>query len=524
MRSERGASAVLVAGSLLLLFGVAAVAVDLGAVYAEDRQAQTAADLAVMAGVIEYAGNTAGSSTRDEVLDFVRDNLTATYTEAAWETAWATCTDPGKPGNFLPVDAPAAWAATTIDCISGSDDELRVKVPDQLVEAFFGSTLGVESIPTRAVAQAELVLRKGAGGVRPFGLVDGLPAGSVCLTTSSSPAPPCDGPSQGAFGTLNSQTWGSDKSVTDCGNPGGDELAQNIAQGVDHPIGLAPPFAGSGSSYGAYPAGITRDDVCTVSGGEAVAADNSPRLGPVNTMRADTGFSQFHSVKNGLLSGVDGFPNATGSPVPLLQQTVGGLGTITLKEKDQGSQYSYVVDNTPLWHYLLDSHPVGACNKATVVGAGDYAAQQAAMDACLAAYETTGASSPIFSDTIAENPRFGWAPQFHFTTWGPGSSGWQPVARYRMIYIDTIWFNCNNQYDDLANSATCGGGNDGNGLIFPPGYHPDGSQQSRGNGNSLKKLRVDQVSAFLMPKGAIPKSIAGSFPGQELPFELRLTR
>lgn len=59
--SDSGAVALIVAICLTALLGVAALAVDVGAMYAERRQMQTAADAAVLAGVLELPGDPSGA-------------------------------------------------------------------------------------------------------------------------------------------------------------------------------------------------------------------------------------------------------------------------------------------------------------------------------------------------------------------------------------------------------------------------------------------------------------------------------
>lgn len=537
--SERGAAALMVAASLVLMLGIAAFAVDLGAVFNEDRQDQTAADLAAVAGAIAFVGTDPAGGARDAVLTFVRDNLTTTYSNADWQAMWESCTDPDRPTGFNPVPRPAGWSAGTIACISGSTDELRVRVPDQIVDTNFAGVVGVGSLPARAVAQAAVEFRSG-GGVRPFGILDGLPVGSTCLTTSPSglAAPPCDGPDSGNFGTLNSQTWGAEMenngstiaTVMDCGVPGNEELGQNIAVGVDHLIGIAPSFAGSGGPYGAFPAATTRLDDCTVSGGLAVASDTSPPVGPVNTMRADTGFNLFQATKIGMISGLAAdFPNASPAPTPLLRQTAlsGSLSQLDLSERIGGTTYTYRVDNTPMWRHLLPWAQLtargvpGSCNSANIQGAAN---KTVATDLCLTEFEAAvaagTATGPLFADTIAQNPRFGWVPQFHFTTWGSGNH-WQPVKTYRMIYLDTIWFNCNGKYDPSKNDEACDGAK---GLVFEPGPH-NPAQLQVGNGNNMRELRLDQISAYLLPLAAVSDEVASQFPGTlRGPFDIVLTR
>jgi len=538
LERERGATAILVALSLLVLLGIVAFAVDLGAVFNEDRQDQTAADVGALAGALEYTSPADPDGVRDQVFSFVEQNVRQTYTAAQWESMWSACSDPAKPSGFNSVPAPAGWSVGTIDCISGSTDELRVKVPDQLVQATFGKVLGVDEIATRAVAHARVQFRQG-GSVRPFGILAGVASGSTCLTTSPGglAAPPCDGPDSGNFGTLNSQTWAKDPfkdNIVDCGVPGVDELALNIAIGVDHFIGLSPSFAGSGGAYGAFPSDITRLDDCQNVGGEAFPTDNTPMVGPVNTLRADTGFNLFQATKAGIISGTAAdFPNSTVAVTPLLQQLSGSLSDRTLRERISSTQYQYQVDNTPLWMYLRDwvdlvgdGVPMGLqalCDRTLIASSAD---PSTTMSGCLVAYEAALPANPnmgpLFLDTLGANTRFGWVPQFHFTTWGSGNH-WQPIMNYRMTYIDTIWFNCNGKFDPIKNDEPC---NDPTkGLVFQPEGPADESTMQVGNGASMKELRLDQISAFLLPNQAVPHSVAAAFPGNVRgPFETVLTR
>ena len=532
---ERGATAILVAVSLLLLVGIAALAVDLGAGWNNRRQNQTSADLAALAGAIESVGATAEASARDAVFKYVEGNLDATYAASEWQAMWSQCTDPDKPAGFNSVTAPAGWSVAYVDCISGSTEEIRVRIPDQLLSTNFGRVLGVMQLRSSATAHAGVKFRS-EGSVRPFGVLNGLASGSTCLTSSPSglAAPPCDGPDSGNFGTLNSQTWGppwNKNTIIDCGLPGNPELATNIANGVDHMIGRAPTFPGSGGPHSAFPAGTTRLDECDSSSGTALAADNSPRIGMVNTMRADTGFNLFQATMAGLINGQDAdFPNADPAPAPLLQQTVSGFPTVDLRERISGNQYQYTLDNTPLWYHLRDMADIvnegslvstdplySLCDANAISKAGD---PSTAMDACLKAYDAEGATFVLFEDTLDDGPRFGYAPEFHFTTWGSGNH-WQPIKSYRMIYLDTFWFNCNGSYDPLKNDAPCDGSG---GLVFAP-TGSNGSSLQVGNGASLKQLRLDQISAFLIPANAISESVADSYPGKiRGPFDISLTR
>lgn len=548
--SEHGASALLVAASLLLLVGMASMAVDLGAAFNEDRQDQTAADLAVVAGALEFVSPDAPGGARDAVLEYVRDNLDTTFSDAEYQAIWETCTDPAKPSNFNAVAAPSGWSVTSIDCISGSTSELRVRVPDQLVETSFGKVLGVNELAARAVAQADMEW-EGEGAIRPFGLLNGVGAGTVCATTapSGTASPPCDGADSGNFGTVNSQTWGLggglfDTTYPDCTEPGDPELAQNIAMGVDHPVGWAPTFPGSGGPYASFPSATTRLDACTYDGTIAEAADLTPSIGPVNTLRANTGFSLFQATEAGILSGIDAdFPNAQpGTVTPLLQQVyddngayrAGVFSTRDLSERVSSTVYDYEVDNTPLWMHLRDWSDltnentnfgllVTTCRKSNYSSLTPQEASTMMSD-CLAGYENllgTYDLGPLFDDTIGHNPRFGWVPQFHFTTWGSGAH-WQPVLRYRMVYFDTIWFNCNGSFNDTKNDEACTGTK---GLTFIPAGPGDESALQVGSGASMRNLRLDQMTAFLIPDAAISQTVVDMFPlNIRGPYRIRLTR
>ncbi len=88
---ERGASAVLVAFSLILVMGMAALAIDVGFGLSERRDDVAAADVGVMAGAVDSLGSNA--VVRDQILSFTRQNLPTTYSNAAWQTLWEGCTD-----------------------------------------------------------------------------------------------------------------------------------------------------------------------------------------------------------------------------------------------------------------------------------------------------------------------------------------------------------------------------------------------------------------------------------------------
>jgi hypothetical protein len=540
--SERGASAILAAASLLTLIGIAAVAIDLGAGYNERRQDQTAVDLGAVSGAIAFISPTSSDSITNEVLAIVEENLDSSFSASEWETAWSSCTDPGA---YNPLPAPAAWSAATLSCISANSDTIRVRVPDQIIDTAFASAIGSDELRTSAVAEAKYQYT-GTGKPKPFGLLNGLPAGETCLTqpATGQAMDACDGNSSGNFGMMLSDTWALDgDTVVDCGTPGENEVQIAVALGMDHPIGTVAPglIPGSGAAWQSPPASNTRLDDCTPSGGIGVPSDSNPNYGPVNTMLASTGNNFAKAVEVGLITGEPSdFVNAANpaTVAPLLQQVGVGapsvISTREIQQKQGSTTYSYIVDNTPLWEHLRDWSDIqsghsgagmgAACKKADIAAAP---IATDAMSACLVAYETAVAGGAtigdLFKDSISGNPRFGWAPQFHHTTWGSGSH-WQPIKEFRPIYINRIWFNCNGKYGGpLPDSDAC---NDkGKGLIFEPKGTADESLLKVGSGGSVKALRMDQVTGFLLPKGSLPDWLEKSFPGGvTAPIEVVISR
>ncbi|HVR33279.1 MAG TPA: Tad domain-containing protein, partial [Acidimicrobiia bacterium] len=477
LNRERGATALLVASSLLLLVGFAAVAIDLSAGFNERRQGQTAADLGVLAGAIEFV-NVDTEDTLYQILNITRENLRAEYGNTAlpddtqWIALWRGCTDTRPPGfNPWPLSASMqgnGWTGFTgnaMQCISASTDEIRVKLPDQLVGTTFGGVLGANEISTSALAHAKVKFTID-GGARPFAVLAGASTGSLCLTTRSGSFPPCDGPDSGNFGTLNSQQWGNDElgTTTDCGLPGNDELAVNVALGTDHLIGLVEPWYVTPPSFDAgdsFPADLVRLDDCEVlADGTVTSSDDTPAVGPTTALRADTGFNQFQATKAGLVSDAGWtWQNVVSAPEPLLQQVSGSgvFSTRPLREKISGTTYENPLDNTPLWEHLrsngaLPPGLVPVCGKTAITGAPD---RIAAMNLCLTTWETAKALDPdlphLFEDTIWESPRFMFVPQFHSTTWGSGNH-WQPILGFRVVYLDTMWFNCNGNFNNTKNA------------------------------------------------------------------------
>lgn len=513
--AEKGASAILVALIMVLLLGMAALAIDIGFGLNERRGDVTAADTGVMAGAVSVVFN--DSLTVDQALDKVRLNLDTTYSDAEWQAIWEACTDPGRlafdPGTGVPVllsplAEPAAWGGQPLDCISQGSSYLRVRVPDQLVPTNFARIWGTTSIATHAAAVALVEPASDLGGLIPFGISGNAGAGELCLKTSGSGTafPPCSGPSAGSFGEINSELFGDFFGSPSCSNPGQPELSQNVALGVDHFVTTWPgmpgvsqgsPHPGDGS-VNAY-TGVSHD-ACDINGGVI-----EPAFGtfPVNTMRVRTGFSP-GAVEDGLMSDLVflGFESRLQQDCAAPECTSSTYPTRDIVKRRQGANNDvWELDNVGPWAFLTGS---GICSSGAYAGlTTDQKAAQ--FHACLQGYSGT---QDIFSETIDDSARFAWAPQYWHEMSTTGLS-WQPVLAYRMVFIAGVWFNCS--------GASCN-------QYFYPDEDVTGEVCDPGGGSNCQVLNLDQMSAWLFPDEAIPDSVRLAFPGGQSPFLAGLFR
>lgn len=252
-RGESGATAILVALSLLLLFGMAAIAIDLGAAFNERRQDQSGADVGSLAaaqfakltpGTGSCAGFTGivlarcnGAKEAMLVVNATLDNPGA----AAWSTA-AECT--GMPSAYV--------ASPITNCVAFNANLQRawVRVPTIEVGTSFGRVLGVQTLNTSADAIA-LTSNLNRHLLLPF-LTPGSYAGGnyECLKTSGNPnwGSCADLPATGNFGSADFFLYANEDLGTTQACTGGtnSRLVSNIARGVDHPLSVHPTGSGSG--------------------------------------------------------------------------------------------------------------------------------------------------------------------------------------------------------------------------------------------------------------------------------------
>ena len=509
-RGDRGASAILVAFGMMLLLGVAAIAIDLGAGFNERRQDQTTADLAAVAGGLSFGDATA---MVNQTLAVARANLDTVYSDSEWQALWQGCTDPGRTAAFVPLPEPAGWGTGTLDCVSLSPSFFRVRVPEQETDTAFGVFLGVDTLTTDAFAVVTAWPPKGSGAL-PFAVEAGVPAGEVCLDTGPSGilVPPCDGPTAGSFGNIAPPLFGNtfQGTLPSCGGQtsANNNVPSAIAMGIDHV--LWPYSSSSWSATGWASSDSTgastvlnssvNMDICNevTSGGETVA---QPADGvPINGVVVDTGNNVKADVTEGLISQSNFADGAKGR---LLRSSN------TLPIRSQGDTYD--LDNTPLWDHLIadgDATETGS----TVSYGGSYAPDSCDPDeftgtiddlntqmrTCLADYEAGSFGGQVLANSIfANNPRFGVAPQLWHDNLGSGTTN-RPIKQFRHVYVSGVWFDLQ-ALSDLA--------------VFYPG-DPAISELCAVKGSQCAKIvEVEQMTVFLLDSNMISSLARGLYPG-----------
>ena len=210
--SERGATALLVAGSLLFLLGMAALAVDVSGFYQTARQDQTIADLSCLAGVVELPDDPALAI--DKAASVTKLNW-PTMQYATVTTLSATTARMGDgAGNEVRFDA----------AYGGDNTTMRVEVT-ATDPTTFGKVLGRSSVSVGQVATCQRELQNGIYPTMPIGVLPGGFDGGLYGTN------PCGG-SSGNCGSL---------SVP---RSGGGGVAANIANTLDRHL-VASLGAGS---------------------------------------------------------------------------------------------------------------------------------------------------------------------------------------------------------------------------------------------------------------------------------------
>lgn len=491
-RHETGASAVLLAMTLFLIFGVLAVALDISSAFNERSQDQNAGDNGVMAGALEKAVLTPDNQQIvTQSLQFVQENLTAEFpggmTDPDWISMWRECRDPGYEG-WVKLPKPTAWGESgTLDCVGQTTSLLRLRIPDQLVETTFGKVLGADNLITNAVSIAKVALVGDVPPVVPFGVNAGASAGEYCLSSAPSGTahPPCDGSQTGAFGSIVSPLFG-DFGTHDpqCAGNTIRWFERNLVWGLDHRL-VEWPHAGTVPVPSVWPGQAALDalpdvnrDACTFD----PDGNPTPVNGiPINTVLVDTGFPD-PGLTNALVSDMtfDGRPSRLQLP--------------TTATRDMMHQnVAWEVDNVGPWKFLTEASGNPDCRQSSYTSVLTTEEKTDMFEACLA--DTT--AGEIFDAGITTSPRFVWAPEYVYDS--PPGSKFNPVRDFRPMFLGGVWLNC----PSPMAAQPCGA------LFFPDedvtdpicdGFFP-----------SCKKATVDQVSSWLLPEASLPMSVFDDF-------------
>jgi hypothetical protein len=497
---DKGASAVLIAFSMLLLLGILAIALDLSAAFNERNQDQNAGDNGVMAGAIEKAvGDPVDQSIVTNALSIAQANLTAQFpggsTDPDWIAMWRNCVDDGNPG-WIPLPEPASWGSGTLDCISQTTSLLRVRVPDQLVDTSFGAALGVDTLSTHAVSIAKVNLTVDGPPVVPFGVNSGAASGEYCLSSAPSGTAhqPCEGSQTGAFGSIVSPLFGDfGTHQPQCSGNSNFWFARNLAWGLDHRIRDWPHASGVGVGS-PWPGQAVLDGLPDVNRDACVFdpdGNPTPVNGiPINTVLVDTGFPD-----PGLTSGLVSDDLFDGRESRLQQPTT---STRVLRN---GAQ-PWEVDNVGPWTFLTGN--LGdECDPTTYDPA--LPTYDPLLPDKVERFETCLTSTfpnyvnpdPIFSTSLTSTPRFVWAPEYVYDS--PPGAKFNPVRDFKPMYLGGVWLNC----PSPVTGQPCGA------FFYPDA--DDATDICDPAGPGCKMVTVDQVSSWLFPEGSLPQSIYDDF-------------
>jgi Putative Flp pilus-assembly TadE/G-like len=153
--ADRGAVAIIVALFAVVLFGFAALVVDVGNAADVKAQASNAADSAALTGERAlaawiYAGNPLPDP---DLAGIVETAVDATYQVSG--AAWAACTDPDMPPAFTATtDSPCIEYDAVTAAPGPIGSTVRVRIPPRAVPSTFGGLFGVSSISVSPAAAA----------------------------------------------------------------------------------------------------------------------------------------------------------------------------------------------------------------------------------------------------------------------------------------------------------------------------------------------------------------------------------
>jgi hypothetical protein len=429
---DRGAVVPLTALCLVIMLIFTAFAVDLGRLYGERRQDQSAADSGALSGAFQLllSGNPGDQFLFDQITTITYDDLdpnTRPSTLAAWQAQWPACSDPNAPAVYT---KPIKPSIGTIDCIRKSSfgTAIRVRLPQRNVSTFFAGVMGIKTLAT--TAEAEAGLSAVTTGVLPFAVAATSSAGGViCLKqppNGLSTSDVCPGSNSGVFGYLASPrpSWPVNQS---CNGGQNETVQQNIAQGIDH-------------NFQVWDRGADIPDLCT---GNAV-------VGTPNYLNFQTG-NISSTIEDGFITGAqegnifaDAGPARLARPSPCV---VGGGDQALPQQPAKNLEWCGV------WSYMQPAS-VGTTDLTTQIPQQCYDLRVDAakhnlggVTDCFAAYALgvngVSYSSQLFTDNIQLADRFAWIPesvepldktrQFH-------------IQRFRPVFVQTIYYGDGNTF------------------------------------------------------------------------------
>lgn len=486
---ERGATLVIGALMMVALVAFVGLAIDVGMVFNERRQEQSAVDTAALSG-----GRTAmldggsDSAVFDEVTRISHQNMDDPPSLTEWRSRFeqGSCSDPGRvaAGYTVPLAVPGRG---TIDCISFNParSQIRVRLPDTELDTVFARVVGHNRWEVSAFAEAGLAEGDGGPNIIPFAMSAAVgDSGYVCLKSPSNGQAPAEcGSYQGNFNYIDIKrpTWTSG-GFGGCGtNNTTNRMIENTARGIDHFLQVR---------QGTWPnlSGSRIEDTCA----NITAAASNPSLRP-NHMRLDTG-----NVTTGNCGNAD--PNAMAKALIANVPLSDGLGG-RLTRIPPVSRFPWVagwptttvrcggrdwpgVDNRPIWDFL----DLGIGNGGTVSYTGavgqttpsnanqaplrcapsyinGFVDKRAKMLECLSDYSIGNYTVDLFNKDsdgdgtydIAFSPRFTWVPQSHTNLAAecngsndPANRGYPcfPIREFRPVFIHSTFMPQGNNLNE----------------------------------------------------------------------------
>jgi len=470
-RIDRGATAITVALVMVLLMGIAAVALDGGRAFSEKRQAQAGVDFASLAALAKATGPNPEDAGAAEAQAVVAANLPGRSLD------WAACSDASRPPEYSVV-------SSLTECISFTENfsQARVVLPDDDVDTTFAAVIGFNSITVRSEAEAEQTSRATADIV-PWTAGSGS---HVCLFSNQAPqsVPPCDGPQSGFFGYLDVALYGSPSSDLDnpptCANGTSNvRSGVNVAKGSDHILVEWDP-------------------------GDVVVHDHTVcpnKSEDINQLEVQPG-SPTQGATEGLITGVSGAINGQA-----FGAADGRLEHNATWSTGQAFVRGFTLDDTPLWTYLDDPN----CTWAGGAVSGPVDTHQEMIN-CLDAW-TAG---PIFGVAIEGNKRFAAVPIFTSYPTGPGS---YLIDFFSPVWIETIYQNCNaNRCRTIFSPAESGGN------VACPDPLAASPTINCGHTHTSGPDTVEAVTAFQLELGMLHPDTQEFFPATASVRALHLLR